>query len=178
MASISQRRLFLDYQTLVESPPDNIIASPYKDDIYTWAAIIIGPADTPWDGAIIKIHLRFTIEYPNKPPTLRVLTRLFHPNIYNDGRICLDLLADKWSPALGVSSILLSVQSLLTDPNPLSPANSEAATLYVNDRHAYNLRVSACARQSWEEAVEPPYSDLLHEVLDEAEGDDEEGKKT
>lgn len=163
----AQKRLILDYKAIASSPPENIIASPYKDNLFRWAAIIIGPSQTPWEGAVIRLELNFTSEYPTKPPAVKVLTKMFHPNIFNNGNICLDLLSSKWTPALGVSAILLSIQSLLTDPNPMSPANNEAATLFVNDRHTYNLRVSMCTRNSWEDIKEEPYAELLRTIIDD-----------
>ncbi|KAE8304757.1 Ubiquitin-conjugating enzyme E2 (E3-independent) [Giardia duodenalis] len=172
----AQKRLILDYKAIASSPPENIIASPYKDDLFRWAAIIIGPSQTPWEGAVIRLELKFTSEYPTKPPAVKVLTKMFHPNIFNNGNICLDLLSTKWTPALGVSAILLSIQSLLTDPNPMSPANNEAAALFVNDRHTYNLRVSMCTRNSWEDVKEEPYTELLRTIIDEGE-DDEQGQE-
>ena len=70
-----------------------------------------------------------------------------------DGNICLDIIADKWSPVYTVGSILTSIQSLLTDPNIDSPANPEAAQLYTTDRKAYNRKVRACAEDSMNSAI-------------------------
>jgi ubiquitin-protein ligase len=54
-----------------------------------WQAVIFGPDDTPWEGGTFKLLLEFTEDYPNKAPAVRFLTKMFHPNIYNDGQICL-----------------------------------------------------------------------------------------
>ena len=74
---------------------------------------------------------------------------MFHPNIYNDGKICLDILQNQWSPIYDVAAILTSIQSLLSDPNPASPANSEAAQLYERDRREYNKKVQDIVEFSW-----------------------------
>ena len=85
----------------------------------------------------------------NKAPQVRFLTKMFHPNIYNDGQICLDILQNQWSPIYDISAILTSIQSLLCDPNPASPANSEASRLYNENRREYNRRVREIVEQSW-----------------------------
>lgn len=96
-----------------------------------------------------KLTLQFTEEYPNKAPTVRFLSKMFHPNIYADGQICLDILQNQWSPIYDVSAILTSIQSLLCDPNPNSPANSEAAKLFSEDKREYNRKVKEIVEESW-----------------------------
>jgi ubiquitin-conjugating enzyme E2 A len=114
-----------------------------------WQAVIFGPDDTPWEGGTFKLLLEFTEEYPNKPPQVRFLSKIFHPNVYGDGKICLDILQNQWSPIYDIAAILTSIQSLLSDPNPASPANSEASTLFSNDKREYNRRVRAIVEESW-----------------------------
>jgi ubiquitin-conjugating enzyme E2 A len=73
--------------------------------------------------------------------------------VYADGSICLDILQNKWSPIYDVAAILTSIQSLLGDPNPNSPANAEAARLFVENKREYCDRVQQCVEKSWEEPV-------------------------
>lgn len=68
--------------------------------------------------------------------------------VYQDGTLCLDIIQNKWSPSYTVSSVLTSIQSLLTDPNCGSPANPEAAELYLQDKKAYTRRVRRLTEES------------------------------
>ena len=110
---------------------------------------MFGPEDTPWEGGTFKLTLQFTEEYPNKAPTVKFATKMFHPNIYADGSICLDILQNQWSPIYDVAAVLTSIQSLLCDPNPNSPANSEAAMLFRDSVREYNKRVQLVVENSW-----------------------------
>uniref|UniRef100_A0A8C5KTF9 UBC core domain-containing protein n=1 Tax=Jaculus jaculus TaxID=51337 RepID=A0A8C5KTF9_JACJA len=98
-----------------------------------------------------KLVIEFSEEYPNKPPTVRFLSKMFHPNVYADGSICLDILQNQCSPTYDVCSILTSIQFLLDEPNPNSPTNSQAAQLYQNKRE-YEKRVPAIVEQSWNDS--------------------------
>ncbi len=114
-----------------------------------WDAVILGPSLTIWDGSVHRLKVSFTEEYPNKPPTVVFVSKIFHPNVYDNGSICLDILQKAWSPIYDISAILTSIQSLLPDPNPDSPANAEAAKLFTDDRGEYNRRVAEIVEQSW-----------------------------
>ena len=149
--SAAQLRLMSDLKAIKQTPPAGCSASPLSDDsLFVWNATIMGPQDTPWEGGIFSLRLTFGERYPEKPPRVRFTTDMFHPNVYLDGAICLDIIQDQWSPAQDVNSILMSVQSLLTDPNCASPANPEAARLYTEDRKEYNRRVRRISQRSVE----------------------------
>ncbi|KAM9040960.1 LOW QUALITY PROTEIN: ubiquitin-conjugating enzyme E2-17 kDa-like [Megaptera novaeangliae] len=147
MSTPARRRLMRDFKRLQEDPPTGVSGAPTDNNIMIWNAVIFGPHDTPFEDGTFKLTIEFTEEYPNKPPTVRFVSKMFHPNVYADGGICLDILQNRWSPTYDVSAILTSIQSLLSDPNPNSPANAMAAQLYKENRREYE-RVKACVEQS------------------------------
>lgn len=149
MSTAARRRLLRDFRRLQSDPPQGVLGSPAEDDLLSWQAVIFGPDDTPWEGGTFKLQLTFTEEYPNKPPQVKFLSKLFHPNIYADGGICLDILSNQWSPIYDIGAILTSIQSLLTDPNPNSPANVEAAKLYQENRREYDRKVAEVVENLW-----------------------------
>lgn len=107
------------------------------------------PAETPFEDGIFRLSLKFDETYPNKAPSVRFTSKIFHPNVYADGALCLDILQNRWSPTYDVGAILASIQSLLHDPNPESPANSEAASMFRTDRRTYGARVRQCVELTW-----------------------------
>lgn len=154
MSTPARRRLMRDFKRLQEDPPTGVSGAPSENNIMLWNAVIFGPVGTPFEDGTFKLLIEFSEEYPNKPPTVRFVSRMFHPNVYADGSICLDILQNRWSPTYDVSSILTSIQSLLDEPNPNSPANSQAAQLYQENKREYEKRVTAIVEQSWVDAWE------------------------
>ena len=137
------KRLQNEYKDLEKNASlDNVSAGPCDEhNMFEWYATIIGSSDSPYDGGIFKLKIVIPQHYPFKPPDVKFVTKIYHPNINFAGDICLDILKTGWSPALTIHKILLSICSLLTDCNPLSPLNAEAARLYVDDRSEYNKMV-------------------------------------
>ncbi|KRX61113.1 Ubiquitin-conjugating enzyme E2 1 [Trichinella sp. T9] len=111
---------------LQDDPPSGVSGAPTEDNILIWQAIIFGPQDSPFEDGTFKVILEFTEEYPNKPPNVKFLSKMFHPNEKS-----------------------FVVQSLLDEPNPTSPANSVAAHLYQENRKEYNKRVQQVVEWSW-----------------------------
>jgi len=148
MSTKARKRLIQDFKKLERDPPTGVNAAPNPSDLMQWTAVIFGPGETPWDGGVFGLTLEFSEDYPNTAPLVRFSSRMFHPNIYNDGRICLDILQNKWSPIYDVSAVLTSIQSLLSDPNPDSPANTEAARVFSEKKLEYNERVREVVEES------------------------------
>ncbi|CAK9314633.1 unnamed protein product [Citrullus colocynthis] len=116
---------------------DFSLAGPVAEDMFHWQATIMGPADSPYSGGVFLVSIHFPPDYPFKPPKVAFRTKVFHPNINSNGSICLDILKEQWSPALTISKVLLSICSLLTDPNPDDPLVPEIAHMYKTDRAKY-----------------------------------------
>lgn len=133
------KRIKKELEEMTSDPPSNCSAGPEGDNIFEWHGTIIGPSDSPYAGGIFNLLILFPSEYPFKPPKIKFITKIFHPNINKFGSICLDVLNQMWSPALTVSKLLLSISSLLTDPNPDDPLEIDIAEMYKNDREKYNL---------------------------------------
>ena len=121
-----------------KDPPANTSAHPISDDdLMNWKATIVGPEDSPYAGGRFYLNVHFPADYPFKAPKVSFTTKLFHPNVNASGGICLDILKDQWSPALTISKVLLSISSLLTDPNPDDPLVPDVAHLHKRDRKKF-----------------------------------------
>eukprot|EP01126_Amoeba_proteus_P026572 TRINITY_DN2631_c0_g1_i29.p1 TRINITY_DN2631_c0_g1~~TRINITY_DN2631_c0_g1_i29.p1 ORF type:complete len:161 (-),score=18.55 TRINITY_DN2631_c0_g1_i29:906-1388(-) len=155
MSTQARRRLIRDFKNLQHELPIGISGAPKADNLLYWEAVIFGPEDTPWEGGTFRLTLEFSEDYPAKPPHVRFKSKMFHPNVYSDGNICLDILNKQWSQLNDVSAVLISVRSLLCDPNPDSPANQTAAKMFQEDIISYHMKVKEIVRQSWEFTPSP-----------------------
>ena len=134
------KRLNQELKDLQENPVENCSAGPINNNIKEWQATIFGPSDTPYQGGVFTVLIKFTDQYPFKPPLVYFKTPIFHCNINKRGGICLDILSKNWSPVLTISKLLLSICSLLSEPNPNDPLVPGIADLYLNNREVHDFR--------------------------------------
>ncbi|KAK1575465.1 hypothetical protein Q3G72_005715 [Acer saccharum] len=134
---MASKRILKELKDLQKDPPTSCSAGPVAEDMFHWQATIMGPPDSPYSGGVFLVTIHFPPDYPFKPPKVAFRTKVFHPNINSNGSICLDILKEQWSPALTISKVLLSICSLLTDPNPDDPLVPEIAHMYKTDRSKY-----------------------------------------
>jgi len=127
MTDIKRLKKELDEMQKDDTP--NLSAGPINDNLFEWEAVILGPIGTPYEGGIFNLNISIPSNYPFKPPIVIFKTKIYHPNINITGNICLDILKNQWSPALTISKILLSICSLLSDPNPNDPLVPEIANI-------------------------------------------------
>ncbi|XP_050698857.1 ubiquitin-conjugating enzyme E2 C-like [Eriocheir sinensis] len=126
------KRLQHELMTLMVSMDKGISAFPEGDNLFKWVGTLTGPATTVYEGLTYRLSLEFPSSYPYSAPTVKFITACFHPNVDLHGNICLDILKEKWSASYDVRAILLSIQSLLGEPNNDSPLNGHAAELWTN----------------------------------------------
>lgn len=145
-------RLFGKVNRVPLNPPEGIIAGPVSEEnFFEWEALIMGPEGTCFEGGVFPARLMFPPDYPLSPPKMKFNSEIFHPNIYVDGRVCISILhapgddpmgyetsAERWSPVQSVEKILLSVVSMLAEPNDESAANVDAAKTWREDRQRFN----------------------------------------
>jgi len=130
-------RLKKELELLEKDPPMNCSAGPIGENLMEWQATIMGASGGPYEGGVFYLKMYFSPDYPFKPPKCQFTTKIFHPNIHSNGSICLDILKDNWSPALSISKLLLSICSLMEEPNPDDPLVPSIARLYKTDREEY-----------------------------------------
>ncbi|XP_058079516.1 ubiquitin-conjugating enzyme E2 19-like isoform X1 [Magnolia sinica] len=128
------KRLQSELMSLMMCGDPGISAFPEGDNIFCWRGTISGSKGTVYEGMDYKLCLSFPSDYPFKSPKVKFETMCFHPNVDIYGNICLDILQDKWSSAYDVRTLLLSIQSLLGEPNNSSPLNTQAAALWSNQQ--------------------------------------------
>jgi len=158
------RRQFVE---LSKNPPDGVsIGLGDDDNIFQWEILMIGPSDTFYEEGFFKAKLAFPADFPNNPPKMTFLTDIWHPNVYENGDVCISILhppgddphnpqelaIERWRPILGVEAVIVSVISMLADPNDDSPANVEAAVMWREDRTGFKKKCRNLVRKSQEEA--------------------------
>eukprot|EP01112_Ceratiomyxa_fruticulosa_P004736 TRINITY_DN1527_c0_g1_i1.p1 TRINITY_DN1527_c0_g1~~TRINITY_DN1527_c0_g1_i1.p1 ORF type:complete len:175 (-),score=23.99 TRINITY_DN1527_c0_g1_i1:76-600(-) len=162
LAGAAYKRLLQEYKEITTNPPEGITAGPIdENNFFEWEALIMGPQDTDYEGALLTATLTFPSDYPLNPPKMKFTSVIFHPNVYPNGEVCISILhppgedphhyespVERWSPVQSVEKILLSVVSMLAEPNIESPANIEAAKMWRDDRRKYHEKAALCVRKT------------------------------
>jgi len=113
--------------------------NPVDEDIMHWQSMLSGPEDTCYENGVFNLDIQFPSEYPFKPPKIKFLTKIYHPNVKTDtGDICADLLNENWGPECNVVYCLNVINEMLKNPNLDSPLEVEVAQLYTSDRKTFN----------------------------------------
>ena len=131
-------RVHKEFELMNKECPYGCTVGLNNDEIWHWIATIIGPENTPYHNGVFKLDILFPSGYPFKAPKINFRTKIYHPNIsFESGSICMDILKDKWSPVLTISKVLLSISSMLNDPNPDDPLEIDIANQFKNNYDLY-----------------------------------------
>merc|ERR1719419_1162257 len=136
--SKAEKRLRRELERLQKDTVKGCAAQMRQSNIMQWEAYIEGPSDSPFAGGIFHLYIDFPSNYPIKPPKVTFKTKIYHCNIAPNGSIFLDILKGHWSPVLTIQKVLLSISSLLTDPNADDPLVGEVARVYKTNRGLFN----------------------------------------
>ena len=131
------QRLNYELKNIEELKQFGVTIEIENDNIYKWIVEMDGPINSPYEGGKFKLSIDFPSNYPFSPPLINFITRIYHCNINISGGICLDILKDQWSPALTVNKVIISIISLLNDPNPHDPLVTDIANIYLQDKNLY-----------------------------------------
>jgi ubiquitin-protein ligase len=147
------KRIMIDYKEILNEPIERIHYIHDETNVLKGYAMIIGREDTPYEDGYYFFEFKFPENYPHKPPTIKFISKLFHPNVYPDGKLCISILhegadttnyeheSERWRPVHNVHTIFISIISLLNDSNPDSAANIDAAKLFRENKKEYFLKI-------------------------------------
>ena len=136
--AVAEKRLQKELVELKKHPRPLISANLKGDNLLEWEAIIEGPPNSPYEGGKFLLDLSFPERYPFRPPKITFKTKVYHCNVNSKGQISLDILYSNWASSYTVATVLLSIQSFLTDCNPNDPLVPDIAAQYKNDRKLYD----------------------------------------
>ncbi|XP_037007477.2 ubiquitin-conjugating enzyme E2-17 kDa-like [Artibeus jamaicensis] len=140
-------RLEKELTDITKDPPPMWSIGPVGNDMFTWSGTVMGPPNSPYKGGIFSLKIHFPCGYPFHPPWVYFTTRIYHPNIDRKGNIHIDILKSRWSPTLTTSKVLLSITSMLCDPNLNNTLVPSIARMYLMDRDKYNTTAQAWTRK-------------------------------
>jgi len=153
MAETAAKLLQQQYKKLISDPVEGFAVEIDESNIFEWKIYVEGPKATHYEGGIFQLQMKFPVEYPMSPPELKFISDFWHPNVYEDGKVCISILhapgedpmsgerpEERWLPTQSPATILLSVISLLSDPNFSSPANVDASVQWRRDIPAYKKK--------------------------------------
>lgn len=149
--NIAKHTLARQLKDLTLHPIPGLVINVDDDNLFVWQIGIVGPPNSPYQGGYFLTTMTFTTDYPYQPPTFKFNNPFFHPNVYPDGKVCISILhppgddpmsgetaAERWNPTQSVETVLLSIVSLMLDPNCSSPANVDAGKLFRENMKEYN----------------------------------------
>lgn len=148
MTTTNLRRLMNETKQLLDGGEIKPFEIKMVDEsMFHWTATIYGPTDTPYEGYEFILDIMLPNDYPRSPIIPKFITPIQHLNINSEGNICADILKkDKWIPTMCIMSMIESVISLLSEPNPSDPLNAELAELYRTDRKKYESHIKKHCR--------------------------------
>lgn len=159
----SRTLIMKDFQRTQNRANEHFSVGLSDNDIYVWDVLMFGPKDTPYENGIFRAKMIFPLQYPEAPPTFKFISEMYHPNIDEEGNVCVSILhkpgedkygyeklSERWLPVRNPESVILSIVSLLTAPNCESSANIKAAQSLRDSPEAYYRKVRLLTQKTLE----------------------------
>ena len=153
------KRLMNEYKNIKKDPNYYYSVNPSEENFLQWNFNIIGPSDTIYEGGIFTGSIIFNENYPIRAPKVN-FNKIIHPNVHHNGDVCISILhegsdswgyendVERWNPSHGVDSIMISIISMLSDPNFDSPANVDSSVLWKNNPKEYKKIIYSLVSES------------------------------
>lgn len=142
---MQRQRLMRELDKMSKHPPTGICVTPKDDNLKILEANILGPDDSPYKNGVFNLEIAIPDNYPFFPPSIKFNTKVYHPNIDDEGRICLDLIKTppkgRWRPTIGLEGLLVAIRMLLQTPNPDDPLMAEIAEEFQCNRKEFDRKV-------------------------------------
>lgn len=139
-----ETRIWEEWNAIWRNPVSNVMIGLKNGNIRNWNVTITGPQNTPYYGGLFFIEIEFTNSYPNEPPVFRFKTKIYHPNISEDGEICLNILKKTYTPNTSIGTMISSLNYLLSEPNPHDPLRGNIAWQYFENRAQFEECAKKC----------------------------------
>lgn len=148
---MQRQRITRELEKMNKSPPKGIYVSSKDDNLNILEASILGPENSPYRDGTFHLEIHIPEKYPFCPPVIKFITKMYHPNIDDQGRICLDLIKmppkGSWRPTIGIEGLLIAIQMLLENPNPDDPLMADIAEEYVSNKKEFVKKVEEYVKQ-------------------------------
>jgi len=137
-------RLAKELREIAGDTKSGVTVTVLGDDLGHMQGTLLGPDETPYEGGTFHVDIQLTDAYPFEPPKMRFMNKVWHPNVSSaNGAICLDILKEQWSPALSIKTAMLSLQALLSSPEPSDPQDAVVAKQYISDYEEFKTTAKA-----------------------------------
>ncbi|KAF3961634.1 hypothetical protein CMV_013776 [Castanea mollissima] len=142
-SGLINKRILAEYQKFQRDPPEGCRVR-IVDSLFHWEGILIGPQSSPYAGGVFLLDIHFSDQHPFKAPKVTFQTKVYHPNIDQQGRLCLET---SWSPAMTISHVLLVIYARFNDPDPDDPIDFKIANIYKTQRIQFKEKAKAWTKK-------------------------------
>uniref|UniRef100_A0AC34R347 UBC core domain-containing protein n=1 Tax=Panagrolaimus sp. JU765 TaxID=591449 RepID=A0AC34R347_9BILA len=172
---MTPKRIQLDLEELERHPIKGVNLGPINDNLYEWMIVVDGPSTTVYEGGLFFVEITIPTDYPFNPPSIKFRTRIYHPNIDSQGRVCVDLISGNWTPQKTMHTVIEGIVSLLHHCQPEDALVPAIGEMYMNNIQEFE-RIARMWTKRYSLVTSTPDSESEENV--QLNGKDFEGTKS